>query len=199
MKRATVLLATLIIATAAYATPPLPIVTMQIDWRSPDSLIVKIAAIHDIVGVHSLIAQRGTEKIAEVPVTIPKGEITIPVRVAISDETTDLGIRVMGEGGGSGALLSDRVHIRREGSETRLMSRAQVEAMYSAEREKGHQDAMRHREEQLRRHVRDIIARGGKPAKRCEPSEDDPYRETWNRILDEELGEKAGSCEPSCH
>ena len=199
MKTATVLLATLLIATVAQATPPLPIVTMQVDWRSPDTLIVKIAAIHDISGVHTLIVQRGSEKVAEMPVTIPKGEITIPLRVAIPEETVDLGIRVMGEGEGSGALLSDRVHIRREGSETRLMSRQEVEAMYSAEREKGYQAAMREREAQLRRHVKNIIARGGKPVKRCEPSEDDTYREMWNRILDEELGEKAGSCEPSCH
>jgi len=199
MKHATVLLATLIFAAVAQATPPLPIVTMGIDWRSPDTLIVKIAAIHDIAGVHTLIVQRGAETIAEVPVTIPKGEITIPIRVTIPAETVDLGIRVMGEGEGSGAMLSDRVHIRREGSATRLMSRQEVEAMYAAEREKGHQAAMREREAQLRRHVRDIIARGGKPAKRCEPSEDDPYREMWNRILDEELGDKAGSCDESCH
>ncbi|HET7434666.1 MAG TPA: hypothetical protein VFN10_08145 [Thermoanaerobaculia bacterium] len=133
----------LLTATVVTATPPPPTITMSFEWRSPETLVVHVDS-QDVHEDATLIVAAGERVFTEQPFAIRKGRVEAFVTVPVANDVEDVNVRVMTPSGT--ALLSDRLHIARDGSGgTRLMSREEVEAMYAAQREEERQRAVRTR------------------------------------------------------
>ena len=167
---------------AAMATPPEPMLRIELEWRGPETLAVvvenKFADVR-FDGTLYVTAGAGPRDVWNEPIVVAPGKTERSVRVPLVADVEQLGVRIVRDDGE--LLLVHSVHVTRDAQLTPV----EVEQYYEAQRAVRAARAALENRERMRMHVYRVLARGGKPACSAESAAD------WNEAVVEVLGADA--------